>query len=120
MTSLKLSNPSNSSRECNTAPSFQMSFEKIWDLILDRTSEQGRFMFAGMVLSGGSHVQHQQAIAIALVCEVTPQTATNWLTGAAGCSKEMRVFVAVRSKFESEAALIAAYNDYFGLGLVAI
>ena len=101
----------------DTAPAFQMSFKNIWQIVLDRTDERGRFMFAGMILSGGSHVQHHQALAIAGVCEVTPQTATNWLSGAAGCSKEMRLFVAVRAEFDSEIELIKAYNDYFGLGL---
>ncbi len=105
-------------REEPTPPTFQMSFEKLWQVILRETTEQGRFMFAGMVLSGGSHVQHQQAIAIAGACEVSPQSATNWLNGAAGCSKEMRLFVAVRATFPSEAHMIAAYDAYFGLGLV--
>lgn len=102
----------------DSAPVFQMSLEKVWELIERETDAQGRFMFAGWVLSGGSHVQHKQALALAHVCQVSPQAATNWLNDAAGCSKEMKVFVAVRCTFDSEVAMIKAYDDYFGLGLV--
>jgi len=42
----------------------QKSLEKLVDLVLDTTDPQEQVQFYGWVLSGRSHVQHKQALAL--------------------------------------------------------
>lgn len=87
----------------------QISLE-MWGLVFEATECADFVQFAGRVLSG-SHVQAQQAQALARAALCCPETARLWMKGDTqpGWAAMLRVFVAARATFEDDAAMRAAF-----------
>jgi len=99
-------------------PLSQRSLEKLVDLILDTTDPADQVRFYGLVLSGHSHVQHRQALALARAGRVTPEAARLWLTGGTGCSCAGRLYLYARLRFDCELEMIRAFGDYINRDLI--
>ncbi len=96
----------------------QISLEKLVDLIHDTTSPLQQIQFYGWVLSGRSHVQAHQALALAKHGRCEPETARLWLTGATKCKCGGRLYGKARIRFGSEEDMAASYGVFIGRDLL--
>jgi hypothetical protein len=93
--------------------------EKLIDHIFATTDLQERVCFYGWLLSGRSHVQHHQELALARAAGVTPQTAFNWIKGNTQCPMAGKLYAKCRAQFSSEIEMAEAFGNFINRDLIA-
>ena len=97
----------------------QISLENLVDHIFATTDPVQRVHFYGCILSGWSHVQHQQELALARAAGVTPQTAHNWIKGNTKCPLAGKLYAKCRARFSNELEMARAFGEFINRDLIA-
>ena len=102
-----------------TAKPALLSLEKLVDLILDTTEPLDQVKFYGWVLSDRSHVQHQQALALARAAGRSPETARLWLNGTNDCTCGGKLLLKSRIRFDGELEMAREFGQFIHRDLLA-